>query len=534
MNSSQVDSSPENAHSISGPSAPLQDKSACGDWSLTQTKMDYSEIVSQQRAYFRSGKPANLEHRKEQLHNLRNFITENTDALCEAVNQDMRRLPQATYILEIASAIQEIDYMLANLVQWSKPVTVQKTLATALDQPMIVKEPLGVVLIISPWNYPLLMTLLPLIPAIAAGNTVIIKPSEVSSNTAAAFEKLIPKYFEPEFLTVVNGGVPETTELLKERFDHILYTGCPPVAKIIMTAAAQHLTPVTLELGGKCPVVIEDDADIEKTAKRLVWGKWLNCGQTCLAPDYVLVSAATKPKLVDAMRRSFHEFYGSDIKASRDYSRIINHRHFDRLSSLLDTTKGIALFVGGERDRNDLFIPPTVLDVQRDDPFMHDEIFGPILPVVTVKDLNDAIEFINDDEKPLAAYVFTRCDAKAKQFYTETSSGGVTINDVIMHVTVDTLPFGGVGNSGMGRYRGKFGFDTFTHEKAVLKRGFFGESLLSSRYPPVSDAKLKQMNRLVGTRRALPSMFNWLSGIPVIVVSVLIGMLLQKYVRMMR
>ncbi|WKY13769.1 hypothetical protein Q1695_004533 [Nippostrongylus brasiliensis] len=392
---------------------------------------------------------------------------------------------------------------------------------------MIIKEPFGVVLIIAPWNYPVSMTLLPMIPAIAAGNTVIIKPSEVSSHTAATFEKLVPKYFKPEFLAVVNGGVAETTELLKERFDHILYTGCPPVAKIIMAAAAKHLTPVTLELGGKCPVVVEDDADVETTAKRIAWGKWLNCGQTCLAPDYVMVSAATKPKLVDCIRRSLGEFYGADIRSSADYSRIINQRHFDRISSLLDSTNGTVLFKGGEKDRNDLFLPPVILDVKKDDPFMHDEIFGPVLPILTVNDLSEAIEYINDGEKPLAAYIFTKSESKAKRLYTETSSGGVTINDVLMHITVDTLPFGGVGTSGMGRYRGKFGFDTFTHEKAVLKRGFFGEFLMNARYPPVSEDKLKQLERLTGTRRSLPSMLSWLSGLPVIVVSVVVGMFLQ-------
>ncbi|VDP19353.1 unnamed protein product [Heligmosomoides polygyrus] len=388
---------------------------------------------------------------------------------------------------------------------------VQKTFATALDQPVIMKEPLGVVLIISPWNYPVSMTLLPLIPAIAAGNTVILKPSEMSPHTSAAFEKLIPRYFDPEFLTVINGGVPETTELLKERFDHILYTGCPPVGKIVMTAAAKHLTPVTLELGGKCPVVVEDDADLEITARRLAWGKWLNCGQTCLAPDYVLVSAASKPKLVDGIRRSLGEFYGNDIQSSKDYSRIINQRHhepiaavadyeqmtippktidyerksilsidtaharsdvytyrrmdaykririFSRISALLDSSKGTVLFKGGERDRDDLFIPPVILDVKADDPFMSDEIFGPVLPILTVSNLSEAIEYINSGEKPLAAYIFTRNDA---------------------------------------------------------------------RYPPISDAKVRQLARLTGTRRALPSMFSWLSGIPVIVVSVVVGMFLQ-------
>ncbi|ETN75528.1 aldehyde dehydrogenase family protein [Necator americanus] len=449
-------------------------------------KMGFSEVVSRQREFFRAGEPAKIENRKKQLLILRKLITENSDTLCEAVHQDLRR--------------------------------VKKTFANALDQPMIVKDPLGVVLIISPWNYPVSMILLPLIAAIAAGNTVIIKPSEVSSNTAATFEKLVPKYFSPEMVAVVNGGVSETTELLKERFDHILYTGCPPVAKIIMAAAAKHLTPVTLELGGKCPVIVEDDADIEISARRIAWGKWMNCGQTCLAPDYVLVSAAVKPRLVDAMRRYIGEFYGTDVKASKDYSRIINQRHFDRISSLLDSTAGTVLFQGGANDRNDLFIPPIILD-----------IFGPVLPVLTVKDLSEALDYINDGEKPLAAYIFTRNESKAKRLYTETSSGGVTINDVVMHITVDTLPFGGVGNSGMGRYRGKYGFDTFTHEKAVLKRGFFGEALQNARYPPITEAKLRTLARLTGTRRPFPSILSWITGIPVIVVSVVMGMFMQFF-----
>ncbi|KAJ1366737.1 hypothetical protein KIN20_027492 [Parelaphostrongylus tenuis] len=493
--------------------------------------MNYSELVSRQRQYFRGGEPVKTEHREKQLQNLRRLITENSDTLCDAVYQDLRKHPQSTYALEISIALVEIDYMLDNLKDWSKPTMVQKTIATALDQPMIVREPLGVVLIISPWNYPLFLALLPLIPAIAAGNTVVIKPSEMSPHTAAAFEKLFAKYFAPEFLTVVNGGPSETTELLKERFDHILYTGCPPIGKIVMTAAAKHLTPVTLELGGKCPVVVEDDTVIDITARRIAWGKWTNCGQTCLAPDYVLVSESTKPKLVEALRRYIGEFYGNDIKSSKDYSRIINKKHHDRISSLLDSSHGTILFQGGERDRDDLFIPPVIIDVKKDDPFMKDEIFGPVLPLLTIRDLDEAIDYINSGEKPLAAYIFTQSESKAQRLCNETSSGGVTINDVIMHITVDTLPFGGVGHSGMGRYRGKFGFDTFTHEKAVLKRGFFGESLMNSRYPPVSQEKLKQLARLVGTRRALPSVFSFLSSIPVIVISVVLGMFLQKYLR---
>ncbi|KAJ1366758.1 hypothetical protein KIN20_027514 [Parelaphostrongylus tenuis] len=335
--------------------------------------MNYSELVSRQRQYFRGGEPTKIEHREKQLQNLRRLITDNSDTLCDAVYQDLRKHPQTTYAAEIFVALVEIDYMLDNLKKWSKPTMVQKTFATALDQPMIVRETLGVVLIISPWNYPIFLSLLPIIPAIAAGNTVVIKPSEMSPHTAEAFEKLFAKYFAPEFLTV----------------------GCPPIGKIVMAAAAKHLTPVTLELGGKCPVVVEDDAVIDITARRIAWGKWTNCGQTCIAPDYVLVSESTKPKLVEALRRCIGEFYGNDIKSSKDYSRIINKKHHDRICSLLDSSHGTILFQGGEVDRDDLFIPPVIIDAKKDDPFMKDEIFGPVLPVLTIRDLDEAIDYIN-------------------------------------------------------------------------------------------------------------------------------------------
>ncbi|CAI2354016.1 unnamed protein product [Caenorhabditis sp. 36 PRJEB53466] len=486
--------------------------------------MAFTDLVETQRKYFRSGETKPLQFRKQQLLRLKKFIEENREALAECVWKDLRRRHESTEIMEIGMAILEIDYFLANLDDWAKPIHVEKTFATALDKPVIEKDPKGVVLIVSPWNYPVSMILLPMIPALAAGNTVVIKPSELSENTAATFEKLLPKYFDPKYVAVVNGGIPETTDLLKERFDHILYTGCPPVAKIIMTAAAKHLTPVTLELGGKCPVVVEDDADIDITAKRIVWGKWLNCGQTCLAPDYILVNSTVKPKLVAAIRKYIGEFYGEDVKGSKDYARIINQRHFDRISKLLDETKGATL-IGGERDRADLFIPPTVLDIEKTDPFMHDEIFGPVLPIITVKSLSESLEFISDGEKPLAAYIFTRNEAKVKRLVSETSSGGVTVNDVLMHVSVDTLPFGGVGVSGMGRYRGKFGFDTFTHEKSVLHRGFFGESLQAARYPPLSQQKLDQLRRLTGKRISL-NLVN-VATLPVVIASFVFGMLFQ-------
>ncbi|CAJ0579387.1 unnamed protein product, partial [Mesorhabditis spiculigera] len=487
-------------------------------------------VVENQRQFFNTGATRPLEFRKQQLKQLRKMLVECEGELADAVYQDHRRSRETTHLYEMGGSIQEIDYFIDNLADWAKPQNVSKTMLNLLDTPQIVKDPKGVTLIIAPWNYPICMITLPLIPALGAGNTVVIKPSEVSEHTAKAMESCIARYFDPRVVTVVNGAVKETTELLTERFDHILYTGCPPVAKIIMAAAAKHLTPVTLELGGKCPVIIRDDADIDISAKRVAWGKWMNCGQTCLAPDYVMVTEKSKAKFVESLRKYVREFFGDDVQGSKDYSRIISSRHFDRVAALLDKTQGKVLISPGERNRDDLFVPPTVLDVQRDDAFMEDEIFGPVLPILTINSFDEQLEYIREGEKPLAAYIFTRSDRDADRLLCETTSGGVTVNDVIMHLLVDTLPFGGVGNSGMGRYRGKFGFDTFSHEKSVLKKGFFGESLLFARYPPMTDKKFKNMQFLTGKRRGVPTfMSRFFPTLPIIMISVIVGIVLQKY-----
>lgn len=492
--------------------------------------MAYHSLVEQQREYFLSGATQKLQARRKQLLTLKKLLKDEDEMLSEAVYKDLRRRPELTHSLELGNVIVEIDYILDNLKDWAAPQVVERTFLSLLDTPMIVKDPLGVVLILGPWNYPLNLIFMPLVPAIAAGNTVIIKPSEMAPYTSEALAELFNKYFDPRYVAVVSGGVAETTELLKERFDHIFYTGGPTVAKIIMAAAARHLTPVTFELGGKCPVVVEDDANIEISAKRIAWGKWMNCGQTCLAPDYILVQPSVKPRLIAALRSAITEFYGEDVRQSEDYSRIINERHFDRLSSLLEKTKASIVFKAGESDRNDLFIPPVILDVPVEDAVMESEIFGPLLPIVTVDGTDEAIEFIKSREKPLAAYIFTKSDKKAKRFYTETSSGSVVVNDVLMQITVDTLPFGGVGNSGMGRYRGKFGFDTFTHEKSVLKRAFFTEMLTAARYPPGTTSKFDRLKWLTGTRRAVPRCVKkYFPAFPLVLFGILLGFLLQRY-----
>uniref|UniRef100_F1KTN9 Aldehyde dehydrogenase n=1 Tax=Ascaris suum TaxID=6253 RepID=F1KTN9_ASCSU len=492
--------------------------------------MAYHQLVEKQREYFKTGETTIIEHRKKNLRILKQLIEKEHEILEEAVYDDLKRVPKATYGLEFSGPLCELNYMLDNIDEWAAPQKVEKTFLTILDTPMIAKDPLGVVLIISPWNYPIYLVIQPLIAAIAAGNTVIIKPSEISMHTAEALHNVFSKYFDPRYITVVNGGVDETTELLKERFDHILYTGCPAVGKIVMKAAATHLTPVTLELGGKCPVVVESDVDIKITAKRIAWGKWVNCGQTCLAPDYILTTNALKQSLVNALQDALDEFYGASIQTSIDYSRIINKQHFDRLSTILEKSTATILYKGGELDRDDLFIPPIIIDANKEDATMENEIFGPILPIISVNGFNEAIEFIRSGEKPLAAYLFTHDEHKIRRFYTETSSGGVTINDVVMHVTVDTLPFGGVGQSGMGRYHGKFGFETFSHEKAILKRGFFGESLTAVRYPPLTDKKFAEMNSLMSSRKSIPKLLrSFLSTVPVVLIGILIGVLIQRY-----
>ncbi|KAE9556631.1 hypothetical protein FO519_000037 [Halicephalobus sp. NKZ332] len=429
--------------------------------------MGFHDIVEAQRKYFLSGATYPLGTRKEALKTLKQLTSENADELCKAVHDDLRRNPAVTSMMEVKSNEMEIDYFLQHLDDWAAPTRVEKIgNAGPNDDAFIVKDPKGVVLLIAPWNYPVSMCFWPLVAILGAGNTCIIKPSELAPNCANLIEKLVKKYFDPRLVTVVQGGVSETTELLKERFDHIMYTGAPPVAKIIMTAAAKYLTPVTLELGGKCPVVVEPDADLDKIAQKLVQTKWLNVGQTCVAPDYVLTREEVRPKLAKAIEGALKNVYGDDTKNHPLYSRIVNERHFDRLSAVKSKSKGEVLVKhGGDSDRSDRYIAPHVISIDKDDAFMEDEIFGPFLPILATKDFDEAIEYIKSREKPLAGYLFTNDEQKIEAFLEKVSAGGMTINDVMKHLSIKTLPFGGVGNSGMGRYNGKYGFDTFTHEK---------------------------------------------------------------------
>uniref|UniRef100_A0A2K6EME0 Aldehyde dehydrogenase family 3 member A2 n=1 Tax=Propithecus coquereli TaxID=379532 RepID=A0A2K6EME0_PROCO len=361
--------------------------------------------VQRVRQAFRSGRSRPLRFRLQQLEALRRMVQEREKDILAAIGADLCKSEFNAYSQEVITVLGEIDLMLENLPEWVTAKPVKKNLLTMLDEAYIQPEPLGVVLIIGAWNYPFILTIQPLVGAIAAGNAVIIKPSELSENTAKILAKLLPQYLDQDLYVIVNGGVEETTELLKQRFDHILYTGNTAVGKIVMEAAAKHLTPVTLELGGKSPCYIDKDCDLDIVCRRITWGKYMNCGQTCIAPDYILCEASLQSQIVEKIKETVKEFYGENIKESPDYERIINLRHFKRILGLLE---GQEIAFGGETDEATRYIAPTILtDVDPETKVMQEEIFGPVLPIVPVKSVDEAINFINEREKPLALYIFS-------------------------------------------------------------------------------------------------------------------------------
>lgn len=425
-----------------------------------------ADIVARLRAAFRTGRTRDLAWRTDRLTRLRALLTERGDELAEALTADLGKSRKEAYRTEIDFTVREIDHTLEHLADWLRPEPAPVPAALAKATASTVQDPLGVVLVIAPWNYPVQLLLAPVAGALAAGNTVVAKPSELAPATSAALARLLPEYLDSDTVTVVEGGVPETTALLAERFDHIFYTGNGTVGRIVMTAAARHLTPVTLELGGKSPVFVDRDTDLRTVAARLAAGKFLNAGQTCVAPDYVLTDPETAPALADALAAAVESLFGPDASAHPEYGRIVNERHFDRLVGLLGSGRTVT---GGVHDRATKYIAPTVLaDVEPGSPVMGEEIFGPVLPIVTVDGLDEAIAFINDRDKPLALYAFTTSPAVRERLLAETSSGGVGLGLPLAHLTVSDLPFGGVGESGMGNYHGRYSLETFSHRKAVL------------------------------------------------------------------
>lgn len=453
--------------------------------------MNYADILQQQKTFFNTHATKDLDFRKAQLQKLKKLVKSNEKLLYDAIYQDFGKSEFETFVTEISFIYKDIDYYLKNLKSFAKPKSVLTNIVNQMGSSKIVFEPLGNCLVIGAWNYPYQLTLTPVIAAIAAGNTCMIKPSELPENTMKAMAKLINENFDPQFLYVVEGGVEETTAILKLRFDKIFFTGSPRVGKIVYKAAAEHLTPVTLELGGKSPAFVTEKADLQIATKRIVWGKFINAGQTCVAPDYLYVAENIKAKFLKVLIEEIKKRNYTDNVDH--YCKIINERNFDRLEKMIDREKVV---FGGETNREKRYISPTVLDnVTWEDLVMQEEIFGPILPILTYKNLETAMQTVVEGEKPLSAYLFSN-DAKEQKLFTEKLSfGGGCINDTLMHLSNDRLPFGGVGNSGIGNYHGKFGFEAFSHQKAILKKSNYLEPEL--KYPPYSDAKLNILKKLL-------------------------------------
>ncbi|KAK5913423.1 hypothetical protein CgunFtcFv8_007957 [Champsocephalus gunnari] len=450
----------------------------------------HSQILDRLRSSFRSGITVPEAFRQAQLKQLMSLMTENEDQILDALKKDLAKPKFESVIAEVDMVINELHFTIANLNSWMQPEYVSKNLATKLDDCFVRREPLGVVLIIGPWNYPLQLLLSPLIAAIGAGNCAILKPSEVSAATDALVAELIPKYMSQDCYAVVRGAAEETKALLKNRFDHIFYTGSQAVAHHILHAAADHLTPVTLELGGKCPCLIYGKVNITYAARRLAWSKFFNTGQSCVAPDFLVCSKATRDALLPALRQTLEDFYSKEPESSADLPRIVSPRHWTRLMELLKRSKG-KVVMGGESNEESKYIAPTVLvDVAEDDALMEEEIFGPFLPILTAETLEEAIALINRQEKPLALYVFSEESSVVNTVLEKSSSGGFCSNDGIIHMALPTLPFGGVGASGFGSYHGRWGFETLSHQRAVMLRGWTLERLNGLRYPPYTEDKL--------------------------------------------
>ena len=432
-----------------------------------------------------------MDWREEQLEGLIRFLKDHTDGLTAAMHQDLGRPPMEAWALDIGPCITEAEYIRKRFRKWAAPRKARVPIVAQPGRAEITPEPLGVALIIAPWNYPLNLLIEPMAAAFAAGNAVVAKPSELSPATSSLIATQLPGYLHPDALAVFEGGIDVSTELLAQKFDYIFFTGSTNVGRIVMEAAAKHLTPVTLELGGKSPVVVADDARLPIAANRIAWGKAINAGQTCIAPDYVLVSPEIRDELVDRIAAAWVDFYGPDPQQSADFGRIVSDRHHSRLVGMLD---GLELACGGQSNAATRFLAPTlVLDPSPDSPVMSEEIFGPILPIITVDDLGEAIRFINDRPKPLALYVFSDSDEKVEHVLSRTSSGGVCVNHALFHFSPHELPFGGVGESGMGRYHGKSGFDSLSNLKGVLRKPIRPEAGFI--YPPYSSLKSRILRR---------------------------------------
>ena len=444
---------------------------------------DIHELVEKQRAYFYSNKTLNIDRRIHALKQLQTCILKYEKEIAKALEADLGKSNFESYMCETGLVLSEISYMLKHIRKFSREKRVHTPLAQFHSRSFTKPGPYGVVLIMSPWNYPFLLSLDPLIDAIAAGNTVILKPSAYSPHTSALIKKMIHECFEPEMITVVTGGRTENTNLLEEHFDYIFFTGSQNVGKEVMKKASVHLTPVTLELGGKSPCIIDSTADLKLAARRIVFGKYLNCGQTCVAPDYICCHSSVKDVFLDEVRRQIQIQFGEHPLSNPDYGKIINEKHFNRISGLIDADKVIC---GGHTDPDTLRIEPTVMDhITYKDKVMQEEIFGPIMPILTYDSLDDLICKINSMPHPLALYFFTRDKAAARKVTSQCQFGGGCINDTIIHLATSEMSFGGFGESGMGGYHGKEGFRTFSHYKSIVDKKTWLD--LPMRYQPYKE-----------------------------------------------
>lgn len=450
------------------------------------------EIVSRQRAYFDAQKTKEYRVRMEHLRKLSDCIHKYEKEIFEALYKDLNKAPFECYATEIGIVLDEIRYLQKHLAKWMRPEHVKTPVTQFPGRSFRISEPYGVVLIMAPWNYPFQLAMCPLAGAVAAGNCAVIKPSAYAPHTSELIAKMIRENFPEQLISVVQGGREENTELLKQRFDYIFFTGGVTVGKLVMEAAAKHLTPVTLELGGKSPCIVDETADIRLTARRLVWGKYLNAGQTCVAPDYLLVQSSVRDCLIEAMKKEIRSQFGKDPLKNKDYPKIINEKHLARLKGLLKDTD---ILCGGKISEELQKMEPTILSgVCGESPVMQEEIFGPILPVLTFDRIGEAIRFVNRKEKPLALYFFTKNVENERKVLAQISYGGGCINDVIVHLATPHMPFGGVGNSGMGSYHGKESFRTFSHKKSIMKKALWFD--LPVRYQPYRKLSLALLKKL--------------------------------------
>lgn len=450
-----------------------------------------TQIVAKQRQFFATNTTKSVSYRLQALKRLKQAILKHEDAVLNALKQDLHKAYYESYMTEIGMVLHELRYMLKHTPRWAKQRRVKTPLTLFPAKSYVLPEPYGVVLIMSPWNYPFQLSLLPLIGAIAAGNCAVIKPSAYAPHVSHVIAKLVADCFPPEYVTVVEGGREENQALLDQEFDYIFFTGGVQVGKLVMEKAARHLTPVTLELGGKSPCIVDHTANLDLAAKRIVFGKLLNCGQTCVAPDYLLVDVKVRDQLIEYIKKYIITFVGSDPLENPDYPRIINAKHYQRLMGMLE---GEQVIYGGRGNGVDK-IEPTLVAVNTGSKLMQEEIFGPILPIMTYVHLHEVIEYINLHPTPLALYLFTRDQHTEQVITSSVSYGGGCINDTIIHLATPYLGFGGVGNSGMGKYHGYDSFATFSHYKSIVKRGSWLDPSL--RYHPYSQVKERLMRLIL-------------------------------------